>query len=79
MSFWERLLGGKHKMNKGNNAMALIIAAQKGRAEIVKALLEAKADVNAMDTNNLTALWKAVANGHMEIVSSRMFFPSFRI
>ncbi|MHC4620631.1 MAG: ankyrin repeat domain-containing protein [Planctomycetota bacterium] len=52
-----------------NGTTALMVAAQNGHMEIVKALLEAKADVNIQrKTDGVTALWMAAQNGHVEVV-----------
>jgi ankyrin repeat protein len=48
----------------------LINAAGKGDLARVKALLDAKADVNAKDTDGGTALTYASQNGHLEVVQA---------
>ncbi|MFZ2197216.1 MAG: ankyrin repeat domain-containing protein [Thermodesulfovibrionales bacterium] len=45
----------------------LIHAAGRGRAEIVKILLDGGADVRAIDQNGMTALLRAIDHGHPEI------------
>lgn len=47
---------------------ALMLAADWGSAECVKALLEADADVNAKDGDNNTVLMRAAGSGHAECV-----------
>ena len=50
---------------------ALHISAERGHLEIVKALLSAKADPNAVRTDiGTTALYSAAQNGHLEIVEA---------
>lgn len=46
----------------------LIYAAENGDEDIVKALLQAGADVNQTDSDNNTALMQATENGHNKIV-----------
>ena len=46
----------------------LIYAAENGDEDIVKALLQAGADVNQTDSHNNTALMQATENGHNKIV-----------
>lgn len=50
-------------------ALALIIAADRGDLKTVKALIAAKADVGATDGNGLTALMAASARGYVEIAT----------
>jgi ankyrin repeat protein len=45
----------------------LTIASAKGRADIVRLLLTAKADVSAADDNGKTALMLALENDHAEV------------
>ena len=47
---------------------ALEWAARKGHAEVVKVLLDNKADVNASDTDGVTPLYIAARNGHIDVV-----------
>jgi ankyrin repeat protein len=47
---------------------ALIQAAALGRAQLVKVLLEAGADASLKDDEHETALLKAAANGHLDVV-----------
>jgi ankyrin repeat protein len=47
----------------------LYIAAARGRLENVKLLLKARAEPNAINRYGLTALWKAAANGHLDVVT----------
>jgi ankyrin repeat protein len=46
---------------------ALTIASAKGRSDIVRLLLAAKADVSAADDGGKTASMLAVENGHAEV------------
>ncbi len=46
----------------------LMRAAFRGHADVVKALIEAKADVNARDVQNETALMMAAEMGHADVV-----------
>ncbi len=48
----------------------LTIASAKGRADVVRLLLAAKADVTAADNDGKTALMFASANGHLEVVQA---------
>lgn len=54
--------------HKESNRTALIIASLNGQARSVKALLEARADVNAQDNSGLTPLMLAAREGHIHIV-----------
>jgi ankyrin repeat protein len=45
----------------------LTIASSKGRSDIVRLLLAAKADVSAADDNGKTALMLALENNHAEV------------
>ena len=47
---------------------ALILATKNGRLEIVKYLIDQKADIEAKDNDGWTALILAANNGHLEIV-----------
>lgn len=51
-----------------NGFQAIGLAALRGHAEICKALLDKKADVNARDDDGETPLMKASAEGHLEVV-----------
>merc|ERR550537_2042827 len=51
-----------------NGFQAIGLAALRGHAEICKALLDKKADVNAKDEDGETPLMKASAEGHLEVV-----------
>ena len=42
-------------------------ASAKGRADVVRALLAAKADLNAIDNDGKTALMLALENDHPEV------------
>lgn len=54
---------------KGRDRTALMIAAEKGHVEIVKALLDANvAAMDAMDGTGRTALAHAAANGRFDVV-----------
>ncbi len=45
---------------------ALLYAARDGRLEIVRALIQAKADINQADANGITPLVMAITNNHLE-------------
>jgi ankyrin repeat protein len=51
-----------------DTGLALIKAADKGDPEIVEALLDSGADINARDEQNQTTLHKAASRGHTPIV-----------
>ncbi len=51
-----------------DTGLALIEAANKGDAEVVEALLDSGADINARDEQNQTALHKAASRGHTPVV-----------
>jgi hypothetical protein len=56
-------------LHDANGASALMMASQKGDAEVVKLLLDAKADVNVKaKKNGITPLFIASVNGYTEIV-----------
>jgi ankyrin repeat protein len=61
------ILPGAWANAQGND---LINAAGKGDLASVRALLDAKADVNAKDTDGGTALTYASQNGHLEVVQA---------
>jgi ankyrin repeat protein len=44
----------------------IVRAAEKGQTDIIRALLDHKADVNAKGYNNWTALMEAAGNGHLD-------------
>lgn len=50
------------------NVTPLMLASTKGYLDIVKILLENRADVSLMNSHGETALVQAVSNGHIEIV-----------
>ncbi len=52
-----------------DTGLALINAANKGDSEVVEALLDSGADINARDEQNQTALHKAASRGHNSIVN----------
>ena len=57
----------------------LIYAAENGDEDIVKALLQAGADVNQTDSDNNTALMQATENGHICIYMPKLgVFSPFR-
>lgn len=51
-----------------NELTALVQAISKGNLDVVKALIDCKADVNLKDERNMTALHHAAERGHLEIV-----------
>ena len=51
-----------------NGQTALHIAASEGHTEVVKLLLDAKAEVNAQSSAGLTALTMVASRGHTEVV-----------
>ena len=51
-----------------DTGLALINAANKGDSEVVEALLDSGADINARDEQNQTALHQAASRGHTPIV-----------
>jgi len=54
--------------NQMNGATPLFAATQYGRADIVKLLIDAKADVNAALKSGITPLFIANQQGFMEII-----------
>ena len=56
-------------VNAKDHNPALILAAFNGHKDIVEALLDNGADINAVDYNGWTALWHATEIGHKEIVN----------
>jgi ankyrin repeat protein len=52
----------------GEGSMALILALDTGRSETAKALLDAGADVNSIDSDRRTALMHAVTSGRPRLV-----------
>jgi ankyrin repeat protein len=66
----ERLAAGLQRPRNlySYGVTALIAASQQGHQEIVRALLDAKADVNAKAGNGATALMLAARAGNQEIV-----------
>jgi ankyrin repeat protein len=63
----ESLLKSGANPNEGNSTTALHIASKHGYTDIVKLLLEYRADVNRRDESGRTALHIAAENGHKEI------------
>ncbi len=51
-----------------DTGLALIEAASKGDSEVVEALLDSGADINARDEQNQTALHQAASKGHTPVV-----------
>ncbi len=66
------LLDSKADVNVRDNfgVTALLLAAQRGRADLVEVLLDKDADVNAKTKEGVTALMAAAEYGHTEIVKS---------
>lgn len=54
---------------------ALMLAAAAGHAEVVRLLLDAGAELNAVDADGATALSLAEANGHLDVLSA-LGFPA---
>ena len=52
----------------GNNCTALMVASQKGHLDSVRCLLEIKSDVNFCSGKFGTAMHRAAANDHTEIL-----------
>ena len=59
---------GVHLEGKGPYGTSLTRAAENGHREVVKALIELGADINAGGYRGKTALMEAAANGHADIV-----------
>ena len=53
--------------DRARKATALGVASPLGRAEVVQALLAAKADVNLAQCDGKTPLMLALENGHQEV------------
>lgn len=49
---------------------ALMIAAAEGHAEVVRLLIDAGADIDAVDAEGSTALWLARSNGHLDVAAA---------
>src|SRR2546421_13875 len=64
----QRLLGEGANIQVTVKINALFIAAKKGHSEVVKLLLETKADVSVTDYYGKTALYMAAKNGHSAVV-----------
>ena len=60
--------GGADVNARGRDGTALGAAAEKGKTEVVKALLDAKADPNLGDRNNQTPLMKAAQRDRVDVV-----------
>jgi ankyrin repeat protein len=52
-----------------NSYTSLIWASENGHLEVVRALLDAKANVNAKTDTGYTALQRARSEGHMDVVA----------
>jgi ankyrin repeat protein len=64
----DRLLALVLEAKIQDTGLALINAAKKGDSEVVEALLDSGADINARDEQNQTALHQAASKGHTPIV-----------
>ncbi|TET69604.1 MAG: hypothetical protein E3J44_07725 [Candidatus Aminicenantes bacterium] len=64
----DRLLAFILEARIPDTGLALIKAADKGDSEVVEALLDSGADINARDEQNQTALHQAASRGHTPIV-----------
>ena len=64
----DRLLALVLKAKLADTGLALIEAANKGDSEVVEALLDSGADINARDEQNQTALHQAANRGHTLVV-----------
>ena len=60
--------GGADVNARGRDGTALGAAAEKGKTEVVKALLDAKADPNLGDRNNQTPLMKAAQRDRVDVI-----------
>ena len=63
--------GGDIEVNSrvdGSGSTALIFAASKGHADVLRVLIEAKADLLARDASKATALHRAAGRGHALII-----------
>jgi ankyrin repeat-rich membrane spanning protein len=63
-----RLVGLVNQIESEHNRTVLHLACENGNLDIVKALVKAGADVNAVDIYNLSPLGYAATYGHSEIV-----------
>lgn len=64
----DRLLALVLEAKIPDTGLALINAANKGDSEVVEALLDSGADINARDEQNQTALHQAASRGHNPVV-----------
>ncbi|KOO33763.1 26s proteasome non-ATPase regulatory subunit 10 [Chrysochromulina tobinii] len=67
----DSIRGGDIEVNSrvdGSGSTALIFAASKGHADVLRVLIEAKADLLARDASKATALHRAAGRGHALII-----------
>ena len=67
---WEAYNRGEKPINGNKSYIPLHIAAQYGTPQIVQALLQEDADINATNQDGNTALYIAVKAGKSDIVST---------
>lgn len=59
-----------NKYREGADAIPLVLAAMNDHIEVVRLLLDAGADANVRESNNLTALHFAAVEGHVDVVKA---------
>lgn len=64
----ERLTGRYETCEKNRTPLIVAAGTQEGSIKVVKLLLEKGANVNAIDANKETALFRAASMGHIEIM-----------